>query len=217
MSDIRRKLNEHETLDESVAAKELFLGKCVGIALTNRIPGDRHICFRWLTEDDGNWFPGRNSWSTYWITEAADVINEVRDWLETHAVPDVPAGTIWDYEDDTPCGWLFVEEKPAKVKPKVFNEPWDGKIVQFRVIEDGRKFNAGRQRVLGKPEICPVCHMPLLPSGPEKVVLMISNQAGIPNRVLCYDCFDKGTPAYTLRKIAEDYAAAQEYAGWFHR
>ena len=101
---VRRELeqgeDEQEYLEEGLGdyqIKELFLGECTGIALIPRGPNDSHICFMHLTEDDGCWFQSSGIHSTFWLTDLAEVLAAVREWLEANADPDSPTRIGWKF------------------------------------------------------------------------------------------------------------------------
>ena len=63
----------------------LFLGDCMGIALSKRSQNDEHIVFTILHEDDGYWFPSINPASSFWINDLKEVIDEVIKYLNNWA------------------------------------------------------------------------------------------------------------------------------------
>lgn len=105
---MRKTLNAGETLTGYApgARLELFLGDCVGIALTMRTPNDPHVCFGWLTEDDEHWFPGNGTWSSYFLPDAEKVLAAAVAWLKENAVPDVVVDAKSPV-DGTAFGWKF--------------------------------------------------------------------------------------------------------------
>lgn len=75
--------------------KVLVLGACYGVLLSSRGPGDKHICFDHLVEDDGNWFiSGESSMSSFWLEDLGRVHAHLRQWLKDNAVK-------WQW------GWMF--------------------------------------------------------------------------------------------------------------
>lgn len=113
---IRRELEkgggnqEPEFLDDELDGydiKELFLGECAGIGLLSRSLDDPHICFVWLAEDDGTWFENKGYHSTYWLSDYAEVLAAVQEWLRTSAEPEFvnPENTSWPA--NLPCGYRF--------------------------------------------------------------------------------------------------------------
>lgn len=81
----------------------------------------------------------------------------------------------------------------------------------------GYEANVGieARRRLDHLDVCPLCEEKIRPTNGLEVVMMISNQAGIPNRILHGDCFDKHTPEHALRFIAGSYEESLCYAHWF--
>lgn len=73
----------------------VFKGNCVGIKLTARSQNDPHICFSFMTEDDGNWFdtPTGSGWSNYWWEDLKEVMVRVENTLSRTAKK-----TKWGYE-----------------------------------------------------------------------------------------------------------------------
>ena len=91
---------------------------------------------------------------------------------------------------------------------------YEGKTVGFRVINDVRKFTAARRRY-GHIDICPLCLEKFSSKNQSSVILVISNQAGIPNRMLHNECMEGKTAEYAFKLIADSYAVAMQYAHWF--
>lgn len=90
----------------------------------------------------------------------------------------------------------------------------DGKTVAFRNIPDGRQFARMRHRMREKDR-CALCKEAFALENTTGVVLVISNQAGIPNRFVHSECMEDKTPEHAFRLIAEDWKEAQKYEGWF--
>lgn len=70
-------------------AEVLFLGACRGIALFKRGPGDPHVCFMVIHEDDGHWFPPTDtaaSW--FWAPDLKHQLEAARRWIVEHTDPD---------------------------------------------------------------------------------------------------------------------------------
>lgn len=91
---------------------------------------------------------------------------------------------------------------------------WNGLHVGFRVLQDGVKFVKTRQR-LGEKDMCPLCKKYFQVHGTTSVVLVISNQAGVPNRFLHSECVKDKTKEYAFGLIAQDWEDAQKYKDWF--
>jgi hypothetical protein len=89
----------------------------------------------------------------------------------------------------------------------------EGKTVSFRIISEGRGFMEARRR-FGNLDVCPLCKERISPKV-ARVWLVISNQVGVPNRILHDECMQEKTPEYAFRLIAEDYKEAQRYRDWF--
>ena len=71
--------------------------------------------------------------------------------------------------------------------------PWNGSHVAFKRWEDGTKWTKARQR-LGHSDICPLCLDGFDSRDSSPVILIVSNQAGVPNRTVHSKCFDDKTP-----------------------
>ena len=58
---------------------------CHGVVLHTRGRYDPHLCFQYITEDDGAWSPMKNGsgygCSSSWIFEMLDLHQEVFQWL----------------------------------------------------------------------------------------------------------------------------------------
>ena len=91
---------------------------------------------------------------------------------------------------------------------------WDGKLVSFREIAYGKKFVQARKRYRFD-DVCPLCKLKFPPDDDAAVVLVISNQVGIPNRILHASCLEDKTDEYAFRLIAEDFELSKDYADWF--
>jgi hypothetical protein len=97
--------------------------------------------------------------------------------------------------------------------------PYDGKHVLIRKIsEEGKAFMEARCRY-GNRDICPICRERFVPSKTTAIHLIVSNQVGIPNRIVHDECLADKTDEYAWRIIAEDYKRAmqswEEIKGWF--
>lgn len=75
-----------------------FKGQCKGVKLTERGVNDNHICLQILTEDDENWFPSENSFSSGWIDELIEQLQIAKKYMETQE-PDIHEGRQY--------GWKF--------------------------------------------------------------------------------------------------------------
>lgn len=95
---------------------------------------------------------------------------------------------------------------------------YEGKSVAFRALPDGRKFVAARRR-LGHIDVCPLCKTKFTLDTITGVVLVVSNQAGIPNRFVHQECLEDKTDEYAFRLIVEDWNVAnqhrQQCRDWF--
>jgi len=91
---------------------------------------------------------------------------------------------------------------------------WDGKSVGFRLMSDGISFVKTRRRI-GFIDVCPICKEKFSVSKITGVILIISNQVGIPNRFIHVECLEDKTYAYAFSIIAEDWKEAQPYKDWF--
>ena len=91
---------------------------------------------------------------------------------------------------------------------------YEGKTVAFRIIDNGRMFMAARRRYR-YIDVCPLCLEKISSENQSPVILVISNQAGIPNRILHSECMEGKTAEYAFELIADSYAIAMESAHWF--
>ena len=66
----------------------VFLGDCFGVLLEQRGKNDKHICFRFLTEDDETWSISKNGFSSYWLPEAQEQITAALEWMKNNAIKD---------------------------------------------------------------------------------------------------------------------------------
>lgn len=66
-------------LDE---AKHKFIGEMFTIALVERGPKDRHICFEMFSEDDGFWHRIGTGTSSYWIDDLIDQLTAAKEHMK---------------------------------------------------------------------------------------------------------------------------------------
>ena len=95
--------------------------------------------------------------------------------------------------------------------------PWDGKSVGLKHIKDGTKFMEARKRY-GFRDICPLCRQVIQTSSVTSVELVVSNQVGIPNKILHHECVEDKTDEYVVQLLASDYAnykaSLERFAAW---
>jgi len=91
-----------------------------------------------------------------------------------------------------------------------------GKNVYFETITDGTKFMKARVRY-GFRDICPLCKTRISKHNVTSVVLVVSNQVGVPNRILHSECYDKGLPENIWNRIFCDWLTAQKHKDWFQQ
>jgi hypothetical protein len=91
----------------------------------------------------------------------------------------------------------------------------DGHKVSFREQKRGSEFIAARRR-FGFRDVCPLCKQRFTEKTTTTVVLIVSNQAGVPNRFVHGECLADTTDEYAWRMIAEDYEQSKRYADWFN-
>jgi len=106
---------------------------------------------------------------------------------------------------------------PIQTKTEVENKrdtQYNGIYVRFHYIEGNGGFIKIRKKTR-KAEICPICLKALEES--DNLYLVMSNQAGIPNRVLHEDCVT--SPQETINKLADLYKEAKimhkQFWHWF--
>ena len=94
---------------------------------------------------------------------------------------------------------------------------WDGKKVVFRYMEDGENFIEARRR-LGRMDYCPLCGELFTPGTMTSVVLVWSNQVGIPDRICHAECFAEHTPEIVFNIIAGNFELylkfKETFKGW---
>lgn len=74
-----------------------FKGQCKGVRLVPRGINDPHICVQIITEDDENWFESDKSFSSAWLDELIEQLQEARVWLATQE-PDIYEGQQYGWE-----------------------------------------------------------------------------------------------------------------------
>lgn len=77
-----------------IKTEALFLGKCMGVALTCRADNDPHVCISVLSEGDGRWFASNYPSSSYWMKDLQEQLNNAIDWIEKNC-------------DKSPDGYVF--------------------------------------------------------------------------------------------------------------
>lgn len=76
-----------------------FTGECFSVRLERRGMGsDTHICIEIFTEDDGNWFPSRGSFSSAWLPELVSLLSAAQAWLEANCAPDIHRGIQYGWK-----------------------------------------------------------------------------------------------------------------------
>ena len=73
-----------------------FKGECRGIALRKRGANDPHIEIVLLVEDDETWYD-TGSFSSYWIDELIEKLQEAKKYIETQE-PDIYDGRQYGYK-----------------------------------------------------------------------------------------------------------------------
>lgn len=99
MSKIREALSKDERLEEAAQYDKIFLGACCGVGLKPRGPGDNHIVFVQLMEDDEFWFISKSGCSSHWAPEIVAANQAAIAWCEKNALPDISNGIQY--------GWRF--------------------------------------------------------------------------------------------------------------
>lgn len=73
-------------------------GTCHGVLFCRRGPDDPHVMIQLLVEDDGNWFTSDSGFSSYWLPEYIELMQEALKWLEANCDKD-PDGYGWVFRD----------------------------------------------------------------------------------------------------------------------
>ena len=90
---------------------------------------------------------------------------------------------------------------------------YKGKTVSFRYFKEGKKFVEVRRRH-GDVDMCPLCKKVFRKNDVGGIYLIVSNQAGVPNRFIHEEC-KKYDFFMTFDIIACDYQEALQYKDWF--
>lgn len=106
-TNVRTEFHPEESIDSKslqtiMEANKVFLGSIHGFALTKRGPNDDHIILTLLTVDDEHWrvSDGMNVYSSAWIEEEIELLNEVKKWCEENCTPE----TVFNGKQ---YGWRF--------------------------------------------------------------------------------------------------------------
>ena len=74
-----------------------FKGECKGVRLVSRGKKDSHISIEILAKDDGNWFECGTPFSSYWVNELIQKLQEAKQFIETQE-PDIYEGKQYGYK-----------------------------------------------------------------------------------------------------------------------
>lgn len=92
---------------------------------------------------------------------------------------------------------------------------YEGKTVSFREFKDGERCARVRKNARsGSYDICPLCLEEII-EVPGTVVLVVSNQAGVPNRFIHKECMGDSTLEYIFNVLVADWQIAKKYKHWF--
>jgi len=75
----------------------VILGESHGARLAQRGVNDLHICIHLLVEDDGKWYEECADFSSYWLQDIIELMNQVKTELNSN--PGI--------ERDGEYGWRF--------------------------------------------------------------------------------------------------------------
>ena len=82
-------MNKFDTIHNYVDCREnqyelVILGACHGVGFVKRGKDDNHLCFKFLVEDDENWFPMEYESSTWWFKELKELVVYVEQYMNTN-------------------------------------------------------------------------------------------------------------------------------------
>ena len=80
--------DEDENTEQNKLIVATFKKDCLGAIIMKRGENDNHLCVRMIVEDDGVWFANGNGFSSVWLPEAIEAMNDAQKWLEENAVDD---------------------------------------------------------------------------------------------------------------------------------
>ena len=66
-------------------------GKCVGMRIYKRGrlgADDNHLCLQVIYEDDEYWFPSKEGFSSFWLSDMKNIVKKTEKWLKKNAVKD---------------------------------------------------------------------------------------------------------------------------------
>lgn len=92
-------------VENSERYRQLFLGGCLGIGLSQRSGTDPHVCFEVLVNDDDWWTPLKSNGggiSSYWLVDLQRQLAAAEAWCENHC------DEAWS-TDGRIYGWNFRE------------------------------------------------------------------------------------------------------------
>lgn len=87
------------------------------------------------------------------------------------------------------------------------------KKVGFKKMNDGEQFIKTRQKI-GEKDICPLCKTPFTFNNTTAILLVISNQVGVPNRFCHSECIADKSLEWVFKIINDDYEIAKKYIKW---
>ncbi len=111
-ANVRMRLDHDEFMSLEIRPfVRMFLCGVHGVLLRRRGPGDDHVVFEVICEDDEYWFPGSAGGSSYWLPHLMGALVEARRWCGRKCLPD-PEGSGYMFKPGT------VEQKPKTRKRK---------------------------------------------------------------------------------------------------
>lgn len=74
-----------------------FKGRCKGVQLKKRGFNDEHIAVQIITEDDGTWHNSGSMFSSYWIDDLIEQLQNAKKFIESQT-PDIYEGKQYGYK-----------------------------------------------------------------------------------------------------------------------
>ena len=73
----------------SLPIRKAFLGKCLGVVLTNRMSNDPHVVLIIVSEFQDQWYatPNHIGFSSYWLEELRAQMELAQKWMKDNCDP----------------------------------------------------------------------------------------------------------------------------------
>jgi len=88
--------HDYTGIREVAKYEHVIVRKCLGVLITRRGENDPHVVLQPIIEDDKTWHTPSGGFSSFWLPEYIDVLNEARTWIQMNCDSD-PSGYGWKF------------------------------------------------------------------------------------------------------------------------